>query len=176
VSINNDSSINRSITTSIVSNTRRRGPRKADARRVRDQLLTHAHEYFYRSLHVGDTYPRKQHQHDENAYQRARYNAERAVDAAGGSARSWRWAWLALPVPWWILAARMWVPIPGRSQDLEPLFVISKVSDDCLPASAITVTGSDSNRSPYCQPVATPVQYGTMRAWFGAPPAGFDGT
>lgn len=123
-----------------------------------------------------------QQQNDTNAYQRAidTLNAGTGVvDAAGGSGH------VSMALGMAGIASTVVDPresvgkLPGRDRKIWNR-AIRRPSQQPLPppASAITVTSTDSSSSimiPYCQPV-TAVQYGTMRAWFGAPPSGVDAT
>jgi hypothetical protein len=124
--------------------------------------------------------PRKhqQPQHDTNAYQRAvdKLNTGTGVvDAAGGSGHVSMALGLAGITSTVVDPRENVGMLPGRDRKIWNRAIRSRQRPLPPPASAITVTDSDASSIPYCQPV-TAVQYGTMRAWFGAPPAGVDGT
>jgi hypothetical protein len=132
--------------------------------------------------------PRKsqQPQHDnKNAYQRAvdKLNTGTGVvDAAGGSGHVSMALGMAGITSTVVDPRENVGKLPGRDRKIWNRAIRSRPRQPLPPpASAMTVptpttdVDSEAEQIPYCQPV-TAVQYGTMRAWFGAPPAGVDGT
>jgi hypothetical protein len=117
-----------------------------------------------------------------NAYQRAieKLNAGTGVvDAAGGSGH------VSMALGMAGISSTVVDPrenvgkLPGRDRKIWNRAIRSQQSPRPLPPPASAITNrtptTDAEQIPYCQPV-TAVQYGTMRAWFGAPPDGVDGT
>jgi hypothetical protein len=151
--------------------------------RSADQTISHTDPSTWATLDPRKQQPQPPHDADADtdAYQRAidKLNAGTGVvDAAGGSGH------VSMALGMRGIRSTVVDPrenvgkLPGRDRKIFNRAIRSPPRPPLPPpACAITVKATDASTStsiPYCQPVT--VQYGTMRAWFGAPPAGVDET